>query len=113
MPAPTYAQFADRVTDRIVAGVKRIEDAVAISTGNVAGLASRGPKLPIANRIAGRVPSVQAIAATNFGVLEKLLGAQKQYALHVLTAASGRVEPAPVAPTPIKSRAARKPAAKA
>src|ERR1700754_3262596 len=112
MPAPTYAQLADRVTDRIVAGVKRIEDAVATSTENVAGLAGRAPslpKLPVASRLAGKVPSAREITETNFGVLEKLLTAQKQYTLHVLSAASGSATV--VAPTPIKSRAARKPAA--
>ncbi len=116
MPAPTYAQLADRVTDRIVAGVRRVEDVVATSTGNVAGLAARAPslpKLPIAGRLAGKLPSTREITETNFVVLEKLLTAQKHYALHVLSAASGRVAPAPVPPTPIKSRATRKPAAKA
>ena len=83
----------------MVTGVERVEGAVVSSTGTIAGLARRVPTPPRPDvfgktRVAGRIPSVQHIAETNFAVLEKLLAAQKHYAVTVLGAVTGTAKPA-------------------
>lgn len=128
MASLSYQKVADQVTDRVVTGVERVEGAVVSSTGTIAGLARRVPTPPRPavlgkSRVAGRIPSVQHIAETNFAVLEKLLAAQKHYAVTVLGAVTGSSRPAGSKPAaanatakpaarPAKATPARRPAAK-
>jgi hypothetical protein len=109
VPSLAYRGFADQVGDRIVAGIKRVEVVVAYSTETWAGLAGRVPVPPRPARIAkadvaGKLPSMRAIAETNFGVVERVLDAQKRCALSVLSAAT-RTKSATAAPS---VRAARR-----
>jgi len=115
MASLSYQSVADRVADRVVTGVERVEGVAVSSAGSIAGLARRLPTpakpavLP-KTRVTGRIPSVQQIAETNFAVLEKLLAAQKHYAVSVLGAFTGRPT---AAASPAESSAAPQPAAKA
>src|SRR3954454_4306855 len=98
MPLPSYSAAADRVTDRLVLTIKRAERVAASSTGAVSGLtwrivAARGPRLLVKADLAGRLPSVHDLAATHFKAAERVLEAQKQYALTVISAASRRTLP--------------------
>jgi hypothetical protein len=110
MASLSYQKVADQVADRVVTGVERVEGVVVSSTGTIAGLARRVPTPPRPavfgkTRVAGRIPSVQHIAETNFVVLEKLIAAQKHYAVTVLSAVTGASRPA--APKPTASTAAK------
>jgi hypothetical protein len=131
MASLSYQSVADRVADRVVTGVERVEGVVVSSAGSIAGLARRVPTPPKPavldkSRIAGRIPSVRQIAETNFTVAEKVLAAQKHYAVSVLGALVGSAKPARAAATtstaatsaakpaakPAKTAPARRPAAK-
>ena len=118
MASLSYQKVADQVADRVVTGVERVEGAVVSSTGTIAGLARRVPTPPRPAvlgkpRVAGRIPSVQHIAETNFAVLEKLLAAQKHYAVTVLGAVTGTAKPAAAKPAaPAATKATPKPAAR-
>ena len=113
---PSYQSVADRVADRVVTGVERVEGVAVSSAGSIAGLARRLPTPPkpavlAKSRVAGRIPSVRQIAETNFAVAEKLLAAQKHYAVSVLGAFAGSVRP--VTPAVVAETVAVQPAPKA
>lgn len=115
MPSLTYRGVADQLTDRIVAGIQRVEGVVTSSTSAVAGLVARVPaprKQALAEKadVRGTLASARKIAETNFGVAERLLGAQKQYALSVLGARSRAA--APTTPRPAGPQSSRPAAAK-
>lgn len=132
MASLSYQSVADRVADRVVTGVERAEGVAVSSAGSIAGAIAAGarrlptPAKPAVlgkTRVAGRIPSVQQIAETNFAVLEKLLAAQKHYAVSVLGAfgAGSKATAAPAAkataaaqpaPRTAKAAPARRPAAK-
>jgi hypothetical protein len=107
MASPTYADAADAIGDRMVAGIGRIEGVVAATTGAVASFAGRirtvrRPVLFLEAHTGRRVPTVQQIAVANFAVAERVLAAQKHYTVGVLSAAARR--PVPSAPRGLSAR---------
>lgn len=95
MPAPTYADAADAFGDRMVAGIGRVEDVVGATAGAVAAFAGRirtirRPALFLEAHTGRRIPTVQQIAEANFAVAERVLAAQKQCAVGVLSAVARR-----------------------
>ncbi len=87
----SYGQLTEQLADQVLAGLKRIEGAVAGSTEKVASLAAKAPdlpKVPLAGRFTDRLPSPSEITEANFAIVARLLDAQKHYALRVIGAAS-------------------------
>ena len=118
MPTLTYGALADSAADSIVAAIKRVEGVVVGSTSRVAGLTGRVSVVttpaPVrrlrarSNRaIAGRLPSTREVVEANFTMAERVLRAQKEYTLHVLSAAAREQVPVsrPAARPPAKATA--------
>jgi hypothetical protein len=105
MPSTTYDQLTTQIADRLAAGLQRIESVVAVSTEKASAIVAKGPNLPKLP-LTDKLPAPQEIVQANFTLLERLLNAQKHYALRILEATH---QPADV-PAPAATRS-RKPSA--
>lgn len=110
MSSIAYNELAGRAADRLVAGIKRAERlasrVVVVSTPRALSRVGASPRLDFVRRL----PSPSEVAESNFALVERVLGAQKEYTLRVLGAATREAPPAPVAEQPAAPRR-RKPAA--
>jgi hypothetical protein len=81
-----YTKIVDRAGDSAVSALKQAEDVVvsALSQASdfVGGMLPEIPELPMSDAI----PAPKALVETTFGLIEKLLDAQKEYTLALVNA---------------------------
>lgn len=81
-----YTAIAERAADRVIAGVKQVQDmtvnTVSTVTGLVGGFLPDLPALPLVQKL----PQPEAVVKTAFGIAEDVLKTNKQYTLSLVQA---------------------------
>ena len=75
----SYTEMTQKVGDQLIDALKRVEDAGASMTSSLSEALPDAPSLPGADRL----PSPTEIITANFALFERLLQAQKDFALRL------------------------------
>lgn len=113
----TYQDVTRQIGDQWVAALKRAEESFTSVAQNVQGAVAKieVPQIPVPEQVtkfneavAERFPKPSEILQANFELTERLLAAQKELALKVLSLAGGESDEAPEAPEAAKAAPAKK-----
>lgn len=80
-----YTALVELAGDRAITAIKQAEDITVLAVSTVSKTVGGFlPNLPIP--LAGLLPNPQKIVESSFGIAERIIGAQKSYAVNVLEA---------------------------